>query len=399
MPSMPHFLFYLSASKIPVSESDPFWTRPLPLTPHPGFRPDGSGKESAVTYGEYFSAVRRFIERERFSNLIMAVRACTGRSVAVRLLGPINIYLEKHGQFYHPARLTVKADGTQLSFVVNVAVTTIGRSYLRNDFDNIKLLNRRYPNRFLPQVYANGAMLLFEPSHRMTMFLGQWLDGYHEFHLSGEPAEGNDRLLVWNTLQGAHRLSSQVRCDVYRQAAKILTTYYNLETFEQVFSWHHAAGDFIVKADGRNIDLRLITVRKYAPLFDGMGTDARTIIQALLVFLLNLTVKMRLDRLDGVGAAAWASDDAVAATLNGFFDGLFLQVDSDRIPAELPDVFATYLKSLTAAELQDVLDAVFERNFRQTSESEMIRKHLKHHGDTLLAAIRRWPRNRDSTPI
>jgi hypothetical protein len=396
---MPHTTFFLSANDTPILEDDPIWRAPLPLTPQKVVAADAPGKDSAITYGVYFTAIRRFIEQDRFSNLTCAIRDLTGQTVLARDLGTINICLEKHGQFYHPARLTVDADGRQASFVVNVAVTAIGRSYLHKDFVNIRALNNRFPYRFLPQVYSSGAVLLPDRSYQVEMFIGQWLAGYHEFHLSGIPAEGNDRLLVWDSLNGAHRLSDQTRCDVYRQAAQILTAYYNLETFEQVFSWHHAAGDFIVKNEGQNVKVRLITVRKYAPLFDGTGTDAQTIFQALLIFLLNLTVKMRLDRLDGVGAMAWAGDDTVAATLDGFFGGLLLQLGSDRIPAELPDIFVAYLKSLTAAEFNDLLAAVFERTFRQTPESKMIRKHLKHHGLTLCKAIDLLPRNWDSTPI
>ena len=391
---MPQTTFFLFANDAPITENDPVWNRALPTTPHEILHPDATGRDSTTTYGAYFTAIRSFIERDRFSNLACAIRDQTGQNVTARDLGAINIYLEKHGQFYHPARLTVDVDGRQLYFVVNVAVAAIGRSYLPKDFVNIRSLNHRFPYQFLPQVYSSGSELLPDGSNRVEMFIGQWLAGYHEFHLSGNPAEGNDRLLVWDSLNGARRLSKQVRCDVYRQAAQILTAYYDLETFEQVFSWHHAAGDFIVKAEGQNVKVRLITVRKYAPLFDGTGTDAETIIQALLIFLLNLTLKMRLDRLDGVGAMAWAGDAAVAATLDGFFEGLLLQVESDRIPEELPDVFAVYLKSLTGAEFNDLLEAVFERSFRQVSESKMIRNHLKHHGETLYRAINLLPRKR-----
>ena len=395
---MPHTTFFLSINDTPIAENDAIWNRTLPITPHEVVHPEASGRESAITYGAYFTAIRRFIERDRFSILTRAIRDRTGQTVAARDLGTINISLEKHGHFYHPARLTVDADGRQLYFVVNVAVTTIGRTYIQNDFANIRSLNHRYPYQFLPRVYSSGSELLPDGSHRVVLFIGQWLDGYHEFHLSGMPAEGNDRLLVWDSLKGAHRLSEQVRSEVYRRAAQILTAYYNLETFEQIFSWHHAAGDFVVKTEGQHVKVRLITVRKYAPLFDGTGTDAQTIIQALLIFLLNLTVKMRLDRLDGMGAMTWAGDAAVTATLDGFFDGLFLQVYSDRIPAELPDLFAAYLKALTAVDLNDMFAAVFERTFSQTFERKMIRKHIKHHGDTLHKAIGRLPSYKGVNP-
>ena len=385
---MPHFTFSISANETSVDVSDPLWSRPLPLSRHQGIGLDASDSDATITYSEYFTAVQQFIKQQRLADLILAVQNGMGQSVALPDLDNIHVYLEKHGQFYHPARLVVDVFGRRLSFVVNVAVTPIGRSYLRKDFDNIRTLNRRFPYRFLPQVYAHGVVFLgSQHAQRMEMFLGQWLDEFHEFHLSGEPVAGNNRLLVWDTRQGAQRLSTEARRDVYRQAAQILTAYYNLETFEQISSWHHAAGDFIVKSDGHRLDVRLITVREYAPIIDATGSDAETVVQALLLFLLNLSIKMRLDRRDGVGAITWASEDAVAATLNGFIDGLFLQVENDRIPGELVVFFAAYLKSLTAIEFSDVLDAVFERTFKQTHESDTIRQQLKPHAQSLFNSI------------
>ncbi|MFZ1954505.1 MAG: hypothetical protein WAU34_03365, partial [Desulfobacterales bacterium] len=262
------------------------------------------------------------------------------------------------------------------------------------DFDNIRLLNDRFPYRFLPQVYCKGEATLPGRCRRLEMFLGEWLEEYHEFHLSGGPAEMNSRLVVWDPLKGAQPLSKQQRVDIYRQIAFILTAYYDLETFEQIFSWHNAAGDFIVKTAGGQIDLRLITVRKYAPLFVDVPRDADTILQALLIFWLDLSIRLRLDRLDGVGEFGWAEDDMVEATLDGFFDGLALQVRFGRIPQELPDVFAGYLKALASDDRDTLLDAVARRMKCQPSEKALIRKHLKRHGEKITQAIDRLPQER-----
>ena len=363
------------------------WIRSLPHSPPSVADADSPHKDSAISYGEYFTAIRRFIEQDRFSRLTGAVLKRTGESVTARDLKDIKITLEKHGQFYHPSRLAVTVGGRQVSFFVNLAVTPTGRTYLRADVENIRRLNRKFPYRFLPQVYASGKVVLSGPSHVVEIFLGQWLDGFHEFHLSGMPLEGNDCVLVWDPSRGAIRVSDNARREVYRQAAKILTAYYNLETFEQVFSWHHAAGDFIVSTEGQNVKVRLITIRKYAPLFEGTQADMETIIQALLVFLISLTIKMRLDRLDGVGALAWAEDAAVGATLRGVYDGLKLQVDNHRIPAELLDIVMAYLKSQTTGDLDEWLEAIYDRAFRQIPESNLILKNLRHHGQTLFKAI------------
>ncbi|MGB7918511.1 MAG: hypothetical protein WCF40_00485 [Desulfobacterales bacterium] len=393
-PGNPEVAYFLASDDRPVAENSPCWRMTLPLSLADVVKSDEPAAGAVVTYGDYFAAVHRFLEGQRFAVLTGAVRKCLGQSVTAADLGTIRIYLEKHGEFYHPARITVAVANRRPAFVVNVAVTKIGRSYLRADFDNIRLLNDRFPYRFLPQVYCKGEATLPGRSHRLEMFLGEWLEEYHEFHLSGEPAEMNSRLVVWDPVKGTQSLSKQQRVDIYRQIAFIMTAYYDLETFEQIFSWHNAAGDFIVKTTGGQIDLRLITVRKYAPLFVDVPRDADTILQALLIFWLDLSIRLRLDRLDGVGEYGWAEDDMVAAALNGFFDGLALQVRFGRIPQELPDLFAGYLKALASDDRDTLLDGVVRRMKCQPSEKALIRKYLKRHGEKMTQAIDRLPQER-----
>ncbi len=391
-PGNPRVSYFLASDDRPVAEDSPRWHKPLPLSPAGSAGSGEPAAGAAVTYGDYFTAVHRFIEGEGFIALTGALRERLGQSMTAADLGTIRIYLEKHGHFYHPARITVAVANCRPAFVVNVAVTKIGRSYLRQDFGNIRLLNNRFPYRFLPQVYCKGEVTLPGRFLRLEMFLGEWLEGYHEFHLSGEPAGLNSRLVVWNPVKGVHPLSKQQRAEIYRQIALILTAYYDLETFEQIFSWHNAAGDFIVKTDDGQIDLRLITVRKYAPLFADVSGDVDAILQALLIFWLNLSIRIRLDRFDGVGPFGCADDDMVDAALNGFFDGLALQVRFGRIPRELPELFAGYLKVLASDDRDTLLEAVSGRLNGHPSEKALIRKNLKRHGAKMTQAISRLPR-------
>jgi len=390
-PGNPRVAYFLASDASPVAESLPRWRMPLPLSPADGVKTGEPAAGATVTYGDYFAAVHRFLADDGFAALTGAVRECLGHSVAAADLGTVRIYLEKHGHFYHPARITVAMENCRPAFVVNVAVTKIGRFYLREDFSNIRLLNDRFPYRFLPQVYCKGEVTLPGRSRRLEMFLGEWLEGYHEFHLSGEPDELNSRLVVWDPVKGVHPLSKQQRADIYRQIALILTAYYDLETFEQIFSWHNAAGDFIVKTDDGQIDLRLITVRKYAPLFADVSGGVDAILQALLIFWLNLSIRIRLDRFDGVGPFGCADDDMLDAALNGFFDGLALQVRFGRIPKELPELFAGYLKALASDDRDTLLEAVSGRLNGHPSEKALIRKNLKRHGAKMTQAVDRLP--------
>ena len=110
------------------------------------------------------------------------------------------------------------------------------------------------------------------------MFLGEWFEGYNEFHISLDPADEKHKIIVWDHEHGNYFLSTDQTKALYRQAAKILTCYYNVETFEQISSWHHAAGDFVLKCQNDEIDLKLITVRQYRPMFGndiGIGITIR----------------------------------------------------------------------------------------------------------------------------
>ncbi|MFZ0243723.1 MAG: hypothetical protein WAL90_18940 [Desulfobacterales bacterium] len=390
-------LYFLADDDTPVTARTPFWRRPLPLGPADGRDAAASAGEPGVSYGDYFQAVRRFLTADRCAVLTGAINEQAGRSVTPADLGSIRIYLEKHGQYYHPARVIVAAGNTRPAFVVNVAVTETGRACLGQDYGNIRRLNDRFPYRFLPRVYGRADAALPGRRERLEMFVGEWLAGYHEFHLSEDAAgrspaksAGNEcPIVVWDPVKGVQPLPALQRAEIYRRAALILTAYYDLESFEHIVAWHHAAGDFIVNNDGPQIDLRLITVRKYAPLFADVPVNADTILQALLIFFLKLSIRLRLDRLDGVGAWGWADDAAVAAAVDGFFGGLALQARCERIPAGLPDLFAHYLKALSGADRDALLEQIVLRRQGPAAETALVRKHLKRHGEKLTQAIDR----------
>ena len=211
----------------------------------------------------------------------------------------------------------------------------------------------------------------------MVMFLADWFAGYHEFHLSVDPENGSQRMALWDTDSGTVYLSeSQVR-DIYRQASMILTLYYDVETFEQIFPWHHAAGDFIVKADGESVDVKLVTARQYASMFD--PSDDISSREALFFFLLNLSLRMRLDRLDGVGAVAWADDQCVHATLEGVMEGLRIKELRGDIPN---DFFDTFIRDITSSSVEDLLHgfrALVDACDQSAPDIPVLRNRLEEH--------------------
>jgi hypothetical protein len=217
------------------------------------------------------------------------------------------------------------------------------------------------------------------------MFLADWFQGYQEFHLSNDKEDGSQRLVMWDTDKGHLYLSRQQAWHIYRQAAMILTLYYGVETFEQIFPWHHAAGDFVARAQGDSLDVRLVTARQYAPLVEpSQGVSPH---EALLFFLMNLSVRMRLDRLDGVGPVTWADDDCVDATLVGFAEGLTTRQSEEFVDMGSANGFLQYLGPLTKEDLSDRFHALVDASDQSAPDVPVIRQHLERHISTFHVAL------------
>jgi hypothetical protein len=386
MLNAPQFKYFLSHKKNPVQKNSQTWTALLPMSRKQ--RPYDVG--ICLSHGDYFTAVRNFLERNRSEIITRAVSQHMHREVRSEEIEEINIFLEKHGEFYHPARIETVLHGTAIPFVLNVAISDSGKRCIQREYGLLKQLNEDFPFSFLPKVYGQGRVSI--AGDEIGMFIGEWFKGYNEFHISLDPADEKHKIFVWDYEHGNYFLTTDQSTNLYRQAARILTCYYNVKTFEQILSWHHGAGDFILKCQNNRIDLKLITVRQYSPLFENdrinKDPDAELILEALLVFFLNLTIKMRLDRLDGVGEIVWSDDIAVVGTLKGFFEGLALKPPIVSFPGPLMDCFRNHLLSCSQSDLFGLSQAMVDAYNPQSPEIPIIKKNLKKHVKILFNAIK-----------
>ena len=321
----------------------------------------GENAANSLRHGEYFDALRTFCENDGCEIICRALTRRLQQGVKPQDIREIHICLEKHGEFYHPARLEVLVGHQKIAFVLNVAVSETGIEAIKREYQCLTKLNDEFPLSFLPEVYGFGEVESTR-DRKIRLFLGHWFEGYNEFHVSRDPSDKKNKILVWEDRRTRFYLSLEQSADLYRQAARILTYYYNVESFEQIFSWHHGAGDFVVKINNADLDLKLISVRGYAPIFKNSGQvengegDVELILQALLIFFLNLSVRMRLDRYDGVGDIVWADGLAVQSTLDGFFEGLALKPPVASMPDSLDNCFRYYLSVCTAADLSELCE-------------------------------------------
>ncbi len=378
MPARPQISYFLYESRNHFSSDHPLWKSPLPLHRNASSRFAHPKSGLSVNYGDYFQAVGKFLKKNHYNLISAAVSHRIGRSINPEEIRDIRVCLEKHGAFYHPARIDVVGADFRTKFVLNVAVSRTGRDHIEKEYGIIGKLNEVIQGHYLPNVYARDDIAL-KKDLTLDMFLGEWFDGYHEFHLSRDPTDNTLKIRVWNPDRGGFYLSEQQCLELYRQVSRILTSCYNVETTAHIFSWQHASGDFIVKLDHNTLDVKLITVRNYDAVLKNRDRNTETIMFALLVFFLNLTIRMRLDRLDGAGELAWSDDITVPGSVLGFLEGLAQKPGTDMLPGPIDVCFMLQFANHTPSELMDVSRTLLDAYCPQAPEVPLIRRHLHKH--------------------
>ena len=355
-------------------------------------KPSDKQDAISISHGDYFCAVRDFLERNSFRLILSALSQQIRQEVPLRKIKEIRIYLEKHGEFYHPARIETVLPESIVSFVLNVAVSGAGKECAQREYRLLQKLNKDFAFSFLPGVFGQGRVFIQAANRELQMFLGEWLEGYNEFHISRDPLDDKLKIVVWDQKGGNYFLTTSQTMELYRQAAMVLTGYYTVETFEHIFSWHHAAGDFVVKCQNDKVEVKLITVRQYGPMFasnngpDSPSPDAVIMLEALLVFFLNLAMRMRLDRLDGTGEIVWSDNVAVKQSLRGFLDALALKPPIGLMAKPLVDCFQQHLSFYARAELLALNRALVAKYHPRSPDLAVIEQHLAQHVDDLYAA-------------
>ena len=345
-------------------------------------RGDGEQTQPPVTFKDYFQGITDVISEHGYRPLLDAAMTQLAKDVYLSDIDKILIYAEKDGSDYHPARIEVVIGDTRAPFAINVALTARGKARVAREFQTLQYLNKKYQLSFLPKAYFE-AESFYESRHRgkargsMLMFLADWFQGYHEFHLSMGRQKSCQKLIVWDTDNGPYYLSRPEAWQLYSQAAEILTGYYDINTFEQIFPWHHAAGDFVVKKENNSVDVRLVAARQYASmLVHSSGISRR---DALLFFFLNLSLRMRIDRLDGIGTVVWADDDCVDATLEGFIEGLREKQRKGAVEPGFVDSFLQDCSLLDKEELSLMFRAIVDACNQAAPDMPIIRQHLDRH--------------------
>lgn len=371
--------FFLATRESPVRTKDDTWMRPLPLSRCASPVKNETSAGTPVTYGDYFSAIGGFLEKDHYRVVREALDEKMGPEAGIDSVRGIAVFLVKHGAFYHPARVVVATGSGDHTFVINVAVSKTGRDHISGEFKLLAGLSGEFIPAVIPRVYILDEISYRDDQH-LPMFSGQWFEGFYEFHLTSHPPENMSNIIVWDQAKSAFFLTPKQAVSAYQQAASILTSAYNFFTFEQISAWHHAAGDFILKpVDATHVDLRLITVRGYAPLVDMAEPDPAALVEGLLLFFVNLTIRNRLDRQDGTGDLAWADDGALKGTIKGFFNGLETIVRKFDLPQAFPAEFKNYIQAHPPEALYDLFSAVVAKIPGTSPEHDFVLRRIGKH--------------------
>ncbi|HAY40530.1 MAG TPA: hypothetical protein DCY53_15095, partial [Desulfobacteraceae bacterium] len=195
---MPKFKFFLSSKNHPVQEGDFIWSTPIPLSRHQSDRTFEPDSDVFISRGDYFTAVRDFLEGDQYAIITQSASQYLHRNLTPHDLEEIRIFLDKHGEFYHPSKIETVLQDVEVPFVLNVAVTDIGKQCAQREYRLLKNLNTQYTDSFIPKVYALGNVFTNKNQVEARMFLGEWFEGFSEFHISLDPSDGKHKIIVWD---------------------------------------------------------------------------------------------------------------------------------------------------------------------------------------------------------
>lgn len=302
------------------------------------------GNPDGVTYRAYFAALAGFLTGEAAP----ALAALAAEALGPDLPAPAEMAIraEKHGALYHPASVELAyPDGRSFRGGVLAASTPLARAVLANEARCMNRLREKLREPLLPRVLAG------RDHGPLALALVEWFADFCEFH-----ADAAGMVQIWDYGRGLVPLSPDQARELYGRAAHILGRCYDPADGSRVFPWHHAAGDFVARLgpDGTP-DVRLTTVRDFGPARDPApdGEDEPVnSLAALAGFVLETTLRLRLDRVDGVGAPAWLAQECLAAGLKGVLSGVAAQSPAAR------DLAADARAALAGFAPEDLLTAL-----------------------------------------
>ncbi len=356
---------------------------PLKLTP--------SKIHPFMTLGDYFEAIKGALFKNDsmlINNLLKThPESCDKPENILKIL----VKTEKHGALSHIASLEIFTENDNFKFAVSTELPTNNKSWLTHEFSLLKTLRKGLQQPYLPQLFTLEEVFCHSGTNqqKLIMLFSEWFEDYHEWHLAINP-EDMTGIYLWDQIRGHYFVSLEEEFKIIRQISEILTLYYNPFTYHQICNWHHAAGDFVVSCrNGGDVDVKLTTIRSYESIMPLISEDEPDPIIAGIYFFLNLTIKIRLDKIDGVGDLIWADSFVMEAAIKGFFDALNILEQAGQPFAKNAKEFLLLLESFDKNELFQLLESLLPlyQQEEDPNDFDMIQNNLWSHGTELFKII------------
>lgn len=335
-----------------------------------------------LTLGDYFEAINDFILKDHGKPLISLLSKRLNKSISLDNIHEILIRSEKHGALYHLASVEIFIDRQSIRLAVNTAISEKGKAWLAHELDMVSLLDKTFGLPYLPKPYFKGEVERHDGTRKesLSMLLAEWFDDYHEWHLSMGEKEKNQQICIWDIRNGYRLASKEEGFQIFKQASKILTLFYDTQAYSQIYPWHHAAGDFVVRNRDGTVDVKLTTARNYGPVMLFLSEDSINPMASIIYFFLNLTLRIRLDKLDGVGEVVWAEEFSVRAATEGFFEALRVMEAGGRYQLGKVEDLLCLLKAFSQGELQKLFHTLLDL-YQQEDPGDLsvIQAHLEGH--------------------
>ncbi len=358
------------------------------------FRISPAEEHPSLTLRDYFTALQEFLTMDNGNHLRAALEKL-GPQEAVNPsdISEILIRSEKHGPFYHIASIVpATRESNVAKFAATTALSEDACTCLQEEYEILQELAGIIPDHLPELCCMDGVSRQTEAGpEQFLIVIGEWLEGYHEWHVSNGPADRKQEIQLWDYENGYRFLTDAESHELLRQAAYILTCCYDQASFRQIYPWHHGAGDFVVRTGPGALAVKLITARQYEPLVDFDGEEESDRIVAAIHFLLNLALRIRLDRMDGTGEPAWLDDFAVHAAVEGFFAGLAATEEADRLIIGPIAEFLEIMRSFEAQEILEMYHSLLELYVEEDEDDfSLIKAEIPGHAEDMHKALQRF---------
>jgi hypothetical protein len=191
-------------------------------------------------------------------------------------------------------------------------------------------------------------------------------------------------------VKGYRSISQEDITKIIFEASKILTLYYDPVTFHRIYPWHHGAGDFIAKLKKDDLDVRLISVRGYNPINQMLKREIFGPVDAIIFFLIEMTVKMRIDKKEGMGNPVWAGNFILPSVLGGFIEGIRMKEVEESFPGIASKEILAHLTGIGRKDFHSMFMRYLDEYIKTDPvDSSLIRVHSEQHIADLYHAIQK----------